>query len=137
MPSADALLTPDDGTILIGLITVLGWVAWLVFTVSVASELIALVSRQRIRISLPGLAGPQRIGGRPAALGDRVGCGSAVDPGSAEPDGGRDPDQAAGPRAGPSHRSTAAPSIPPIAPVMAAQTGTPGHAHRPRRGAGR
>src|SRR5688572_16098914 len=56
-----ALLTPDDGTILIGLITVLGWVAWLVFTVSVASELIGLASRQRIRITLPGLAGPQRL----------------------------------------------------------------------------
>jgi len=57
-----ALLSPDDGTILIGLITVVGWAAWLVFMVSVVSELIALVTRQRIRITLPGLAGPRQIG---------------------------------------------------------------------------
>ena len=97
--SVDALLTPDDGTILIGLITVVGWAAWLVFTVSVVSELIALVSRQRIRITLPGLAGPQRMAAGLLLVGDRPGCGSAADPGSAEPDGGRDSDQTADPRA--------------------------------------
>ena len=57
----DALLTPDDGTILVGLITVVGWVAWAVFAISVISELIAVLSRRRIQIRLPGLAGPQRL----------------------------------------------------------------------------
>ena len=57
----NALFTPDDGTILIGLITVIGWVAWLVFAISVVAELVALASFQRISIRLPGLAGPQRV----------------------------------------------------------------------------
>ena len=37
----EALLTPDDGTVLLGLITIVGWVAWLVFAVSVLAELVA------------------------------------------------------------------------------------------------
>ena len=57
----DALVTPDDGTILVGLITAVGWIAWAVFAISVISELVALASRQRIQIRLPGLAGPQRL----------------------------------------------------------------------------
>src|ERR687891_235728 len=46
---------------LVGLITIVGWIAWLVFAVSVVIELVALLSGQRIRLSLPGLAGPQRV----------------------------------------------------------------------------
>jgi phage tail protein X len=57
----EALFTPDDGTILLGLLTVAGWVAWLVFAVSVLAELVALASHQRLRIRVPGLAGPQRL----------------------------------------------------------------------------
>ena len=57
----DALLSPDDGTILLGLVTVIGWAAWAVFAGSVVSELVAVLSRQRIQIRLPGLAGPQRL----------------------------------------------------------------------------
>jgi hypothetical protein len=56
-----ALFTPVDGTILVGLITIVGWLAWLVFTLSVISELLAVVSRQRIRVRLPGLDIPQRF----------------------------------------------------------------------------
>ena len=56
-----ALFAPDDGGILLGLVTLVGWLAWLVFTVSVLSELVTLLSRQRIRVNLPGLAGPQRV----------------------------------------------------------------------------
>ena len=56
-----ALFTPVDGMILVGLITIVGWLAWLVFALSVVSELVALVSRQRIRIRLPGLDAPQRF----------------------------------------------------------------------------
>src|SRR5215217_8014485 len=56
-----ALLAPVDGVVLVGLITIIGWLAWLVFTLSVITELVALVSRQRIRIRLPGLDAPQRF----------------------------------------------------------------------------
>ncbi|HJY45811.1 MAG TPA: LysM peptidoglycan-binding domain-containing protein, partial [Propionibacteriaceae bacterium] len=56
-----ALAAPVDGTILLGLITLVGWLAWLVFVLSVFSELIALVSRQRIHIRFPGLDAPQRF----------------------------------------------------------------------------
>jgi hypothetical protein len=56
-----ALFTPVDGMILVGLITIVGWLAWLVFALSVISELVALVSRQRIRIRLPALDAPQRF----------------------------------------------------------------------------
>jgi nucleoid-associated protein YgaU len=55
-----ALFTPADGMILVGLITIVGWLAWLIFTLSVISELVAVISRQRIRIRLPGLDAPRR-----------------------------------------------------------------------------
>ena len=57
----DALLTRDDGTILVGLVTVVGWVAWLVFALSVVGELVTLLSGERIRLSTPGLSGPRRV----------------------------------------------------------------------------
>ena len=56
-----ALFTPVDGTVLVGLISIVGWLAWLVFAVSVLSELVAIASQQRIRIRLPGLDAPQRF----------------------------------------------------------------------------
>ena len=56
-----ALFSPVDGTFLVGLITIVGWLAWVVFTLSVISELLAIVSRQRIRIHLPGLEVPRRL----------------------------------------------------------------------------
>jgi LysM repeat protein len=56
-----ALFAPVDGVVLVGLITIIGWLAWLVFMLSVTSELVAVVSRQRIRIRLPGLDAPQRF----------------------------------------------------------------------------
>jgi len=43
------------------MITIIGWLAWLVFALSVLSELLALVSRQHIRLRLPGLDAPQRF----------------------------------------------------------------------------
>jgi LysM domain len=55
-----ALFVPADGMILVGLITIVGWLAWLVFALSVISELVSIISRQRIRIHLPGLDAPQR-----------------------------------------------------------------------------
>src|SRR4249919_681113 len=55
-----ALFVPADGMILVGLITIVGWLAWLVFALSVISELVSIISRQRTRIHLPGLDAPQR-----------------------------------------------------------------------------
>src|SRR5512133_3105243 len=57
----EALFAPVDGVVLVGLITIIGWLAWLAFTLSVISELVALVSRQRVRIRLPGLEAPHRF----------------------------------------------------------------------------
>ena len=56
-----ALLTPSTAQSWLALITIVGWLAWLVFAVSVISELVAIVSQQRIRIRLPGLDAPQRF----------------------------------------------------------------------------
>lgn len=52
-----ALLTPDDGQLLIRIVTWVGWVAWLVFAVSLIVELVAQISGRNIR--LPGLRVPQ------------------------------------------------------------------------------
>lgn len=53
------LLSPDDGTALLAIVVVLGWAAWAVFTACVLTETVTLLSRRRIRIRMPGLAGPQ------------------------------------------------------------------------------
>ncbi|QGN34573.1 LysM peptidoglycan-binding domain-containing protein [Microlunatus sp. Gsoil 973] len=64
LPSFWRVLTrPDDGTVLIRIVAIIAWVAWLVFAISVAVELIAALTRYRVRIRLPGLAGPQKIAG--------------------------------------------------------------------------
>ena len=55
-----ALLRPDDGSVLIGLVTVVGWLAWLVFAGSVLAELINLLRRPHHPVRLPGLGGVQR-----------------------------------------------------------------------------
>ena len=57
----EALFAPVDGVVLVGLITIIGWLAWLAFTLSVISELVTMISRQRIQIRLPGLDAPQRF----------------------------------------------------------------------------
>ncbi|MGK2309848.1 LysM peptidoglycan-binding domain-containing protein [Cutibacterium sp. V970] len=54
-------LTPDDGTILLGIATVVGWLAWAVFTVCVVSEIVGLATSQRRHIKLPGLGTVQSI----------------------------------------------------------------------------
>jgi len=56
-----ALFAPADGVIFVGIITIIGWLAWLVFTLSVISELVSVISRHRIRIRLPGFDAPQRF----------------------------------------------------------------------------
>ncbi len=55
VPWSTALIRPDDGAILLGLLSVVGWVAWLIIAVTTITELISLLSRRRIRIHLPGI----------------------------------------------------------------------------------
>ncbi|AXE37285.1 LysM peptidoglycan-binding domain-containing protein [Acidipropionibacterium virtanenii] len=58
-----ALSAPDDGGLLLGLFTLVGWAAWLVFTVAVAVEAVNLAAglpgRRRFRV--PGLRPVQGI----------------------------------------------------------------------------
>ena len=55
------LTRPDDGSILVGLVTIVAWIAWAIFATTVVVEIIAVLSRQRLRIRLPGLVAPQRL----------------------------------------------------------------------------
>lgn len=57
----DVLLSRDDGTLLINVLTIGAWLAWGVFTACVLLELAAVVSRQRFRPRLPGLKIPQAV----------------------------------------------------------------------------
>lgn len=54
--SPSALMSPDDGTIVLGLVTVTGWAAWFVFTLSVVIEAVALATHSRVHVTLPGLS---------------------------------------------------------------------------------
>ena len=54
--SPSALMGPDDGTIVLGLVTVTGWAAWFVFTLSVVIEAVALATHSRVHVTLPGLS---------------------------------------------------------------------------------
>ena len=55
-----ALLRPDDGTVLARLLTLVGWLAWLVFTLSLLVELVNLVRCRSSHVVLPGLGGVQQ-----------------------------------------------------------------------------
>ncbi len=55
------LLRPDDGTVLLALITLTAWLAWAVLALSVVAEVVTAASGSRVRIRLPGLAAPQRF----------------------------------------------------------------------------
>ncbi|MGO1385616.1 MAG: LysM peptidoglycan-binding domain-containing protein [Arachnia sp.] len=50
-----ALVRPDDGTILLGLLSAVGWLAWIVLAVTTVTELISTLTHQRIRLHLPGI----------------------------------------------------------------------------------
>ncbi|GAA2094300.1 hypothetical protein GCM10009841_04700 [Microlunatus panaciterrae] len=54
------LLGPDDGTVLVGLVTVVGWLAWLVFVASVLVEALTVGSGRHGLLRLPGLSRPRR-----------------------------------------------------------------------------
>ena len=53
-----ALLRPDDGTLFLTLVKVVGWVAWAILTFSVITEIIARLRHVHVP-ALPGLAIPQ------------------------------------------------------------------------------
>lgn len=55
------LLTPDDGRVLLWLVTGLGWVVWLLFSVSTAFDVAAALGRPSVR--LPGLRWMQGVSG--------------------------------------------------------------------------
>lgn len=58
--SLDGLLRPDDGSLLLGLVTALGWVAWAVFTLATLVEAVRLVARRPV-VRLPGLGLVQQL----------------------------------------------------------------------------
>lgn len=57
----NALLRPDDGSVMVKIITVVGWLAWFVFALSLLVEMLNIASGYRLRIRLPGLGVPQRL----------------------------------------------------------------------------
>ncbi|MSS44717.1 LysM peptidoglycan-binding domain-containing protein [Cutibacterium sp. WCA-380-WT-3A] len=56
-----AWLTPDDGSIFLTAVTVIGWVAWTVFCVCVVAEVVGMITSQRHHVKLPGLGAIQGI----------------------------------------------------------------------------
>ena len=58
--SVDGLLRPDDGSLLLGLVTALGWVAWAVFTLATIVEAVRLAARRPV-VRLPGLGLAQQL----------------------------------------------------------------------------
>jgi LysM repeat protein len=56
----DALVSPDDGSLFIRLLTMLGWLAWATFTLSVLVEIPARLAGRRA-MRLPGLGLQQRV----------------------------------------------------------------------------
>lgn len=58
-----SLWAPADYRILLGVLTIAAWAAWLVFAVAVLSEALRLLTSGRVRLRLPGLAAPQALAG--------------------------------------------------------------------------
>lgn len=54
------LFTPDDGTLLVFVLDVIGWAAWAVFVVSVVIHVAELFTHGRVRWSPRGLRAPRR-----------------------------------------------------------------------------
>lgn len=57
------LLRPDDGTGVLALFTVLGWLAWLAFSVSVVVEVVNVLGRRAVPLRLPLVGGLQTLAG--------------------------------------------------------------------------
>ena len=58
----DLLLQPDDGTLFLVVLTLIGWAAWAAFTASVMVEAVA-VARRRSAPRIKGLSGMQSLAG--------------------------------------------------------------------------
>jgi nucleoid-associated protein YgaU len=56
-----SLARPDDGTLLLGALTVVGWLAWAAFTTSTLVEAVRLLGRDHRRLRLPLLGGLQQV----------------------------------------------------------------------------
>lgn len=60
---ATALLSPDDGRLMLTLIKIVGWIAWAVLTIAIVIEIVAAL-RGRPAPTLRGLVMPQRLAQR-------------------------------------------------------------------------
>ncbi len=58
---ANLLTRPDDGSVLLSLITAIAWCAWLVFVTSVVAEVVAIVRDSPLAIRLPGFSWLARL----------------------------------------------------------------------------
>jgi len=56
-----ALTRPDDGSVLLVALTLVGWLAWAAFTLSIAAEAVRLVTSGRVRLRIPLLGGLQQL----------------------------------------------------------------------------
>lgn len=57
------LLRPDDGSALLGVLTLLGWVAWAAFAASVVVEAVNVIGRRAVPLRVPLLGGLQSVAG--------------------------------------------------------------------------
>ena len=57
------LLRPDDGSALLAVLTLLGWLVWAAFTASVVIEVINVIGRRAVPLRLPLLGGFQSVAG--------------------------------------------------------------------------
>jgi LysM domain-containing protein len=56
-----ALSRPDDGSVLLVALTLVGWLAWAAFTLSTVTEAVRLFSSGRLRLRIPLLGGLQQL----------------------------------------------------------------------------
>ena len=73
----DVLLSPDDGTLVIGMAAVVAWGAWAVMTLSLVVEALAKLRGVRAP-KLPGLSMPQVAAGQLIAVASLLFAGTAV-----------------------------------------------------------
>ena len=73
----DVLLSPDDGTLVIGMAAVVAWGAWAVMTLSLVVETLARLRGVRAP-KLPGLSMPQVAAGQLIAVASLLFAGTAM-----------------------------------------------------------
>ncbi|WP_432560275.1 LysM peptidoglycan-binding domain-containing protein [Granulicoccus sp. GXG6511] len=55
----EIFFSPDNGMVLVWLLTALGWLSWVGFTLSVGLELVGLIRGRQLGLRVPGLSGPR------------------------------------------------------------------------------